>query len=129
MISCSSFSTQNVLFRFVVIFKIEILTLIRVSILNIFNQYKKIYIYLPSLHRNLYQKIIKCFSYFIPIHIIPNNLNEEDVDVVIEEIVNNRDFEKSNTELETYESIEELKFPQEYEDGGIVILDNINEEK
>ena len=71
--------------------------------------------------------MIKCFSNYIPIHIIPNNLNEEDIDLVIEEIVNKKDFEKSDTEIETYESIEELKFPQEFDDGGIIILDDLNE--
>ena len=79
-------------------------------ILNIINEYDKIYIYDPSLHQDIYQKLIKCFSNFIPINIIPNILNEEDLDVVIEEIVNNKDFQKSDTEIETYESIEELKF-------------------
>ena len=73
--------------------------------------------------------MIKCFSNYIPIHILPNILNEEDLDVVIEDIVNNKDFEKSDTEIETYESIEELKFPQEYEDGGIIILDDLNQKK
>ena len=62
-------------------------------ILNIIKQYDKIYIYSPSLHQDFYQKFINCFSYYIPIHIIPNILNEEDIDVVIEEIVNNKDFE------------------------------------
>ena len=56
-------------------------------------------------------------------------MNEEDIDIVIEEIVNNKDFQKSDTEIETYESIEELKFHQEYEDGGIIILDDLNEKK
>ena len=82
-------------------------------ILNIINEYDKIYIYSPSLHQKLYQKLIKRFSNYIPIHIIPNILNEEDIDIVIEEIVNNKGFEKSDTEIETYESIEELKYPQE----------------
>ena len=82
-------------------------------ILNIINEYDKIYIYSPSLHQDLYQNLIKCFSNYIPIHIIPNILNEADIDVVIEEIVNNKDFEKSDTEIETYEPIEELNYPQE----------------
>ena len=38
-------------------------------------------------------------------------------------------MEKSDTEIETYESIEELKFPQEYEDGSIVILNDLNEKE
>ena len=36
-------------------------------------------------------KINKRFSNYIPIHIITNILNEEDIDVVMEEIVNNKD--------------------------------------
>ena len=87
------------------------------------------YIYSPSLRQDLYQKITKCLSSYVPIHTIPNILNEEDIDIVIEEIVNNKDFEKSDTEIETYESIEELKFPQEYDDGGIIILDDLNEKE
>ena len=95
-------------------------------ILNISNEYNKIYIYSPSLHQDLYQKLIKCFIIYIPIHIITNILNEEDMDVVIEEILNNKEFQKFDTEIETYESIEELKFPKEYDDGGIIILDDLN---
>ena len=80
-------------------------------ILNIINEYEKIYIYSPSLHQELYQKLIKCFSNYIPINIISNILNEEDIDIVIDEIINHTDFEKSDTEIETYQSIEELKYP------------------
>ena len=98
-------------------------------ILNIISEYDKIYIYSPSLHQDLYQKLIKCFSNYIPIHIIPNILNEEDIDIVIEEVINNKDFEKSDREIETYESIEELKFPQEYENNSIIILDDLNEKE
>ena len=97
--------------------------------MNIINEHDKVYIYSPRLHQDLYQKLIKCFSNYIPVHIIPNSLNEEDIDIVIEEIVNNKDFEKSDTEIETYESIEELKFPQEYDDGGVIILDDLNEKE
>ena len=87
------------------------------------------YIYSPSLQQDFYQKLIRCFNKYIPIHIIPNFLNEEDIDVVIDEIVNNKDFEKSDTEIETYESIEELEYPQEYGDGGIILLDDLNEKE
>ena len=76
-------------------------------ILNINNEYDKIYIYSPSLHQDLYQKLIKCFSNYIPIHIIPNNSSEEDIDIVIEEIVNEKHFEKSDAEIESYEKIED----------------------
>ena len=98
-------------------------------ILNIINEYDKIYIYSPSLHQDLYQKLSKCFFNYIPIHIIPNILNEEDIDIVIEEIVNNKDFEKSNTEIETFDNIEELRFPQEYENNSIIILHDLNEKE
>ena len=98
-------------------------------ILNNINEYDKIYIYSPSLHQDLYQKIIKCFTNYIPIHIIPNILNEEDIDIVIEEIVNNKDFGKSSTEIETFDNIEELKFPQEYENNSIIILDDLIEKE
>ena len=99
-------------------------------ILNIINEYDKIYIYSPSLHQDLYQKLIECFSNYIPIYIIPNILNEADIDIVIDEIVNNRDFEKSYTEIETYTTYtEELGFPQEYENNSIIILDDLNEKE
>ena len=61
-----------------------------ILILNIINEYDKIYIYSPSFHQDLYQKVIECFSNYIPIHIIPNILIEDDIDVVIEEITNNK---------------------------------------
>ena len=98
-------------------------------ILNIINEYDKIYIYSPSLHEDLYQKLNKCFSNYIPIHIIPNFLNEVDIDIVIDEIGNNKDFEKSNTEIETFDNIEDLKFTQEYENNSIIILDDLNEKE
>ena len=98
-------------------------------ILKFFNEYEKTYTNSPSLHQDLYQKIIKCFSKNIPIHIIPNILNEEDTDVVTDEIVNDQDFQESGTKKETYESKEDLKFPQEYEDGGIIILDDLIEKE
>ena len=97
--------------------------------LNVINEYDTIYIYSPSLCQDLYQRLIKCFSKFIPYHIIPIILNEEDIDIVTDEIVNNNDCEKSDTEIKTYESIEELKFRQEYDDGAIIILENLNEQE
>ena len=98
-------------------------------ILNVNNEYNKIYIYSPSLHQDLYQKLIKCFSNFIPIHIIPKILDEQNIDIVIDEIVINEDFENSDTEIETFESIEELKFHQEYENNSIIILDGLNQKE
>ena len=54
-------------------------------------------------------------------------MNEEDIEFVIEEVVNDTEIEKSDRELETYPSKEELKFPQEYDEGGIIILGDKNE--
>ena len=93
------------------------------------NEYNKVYIYSLSLHQDLYQKINKCFSNYMPIHVIPNILNEKDIDIVIEEIVNYKNFQKSDIEIETYESVGDVKLPQEYEDGCIIILDNLNEKE
>ena len=98
-------------------------------VLYTINEYDKIYIYSPSSHQSLYQKLIKCFSNYIPIHIIPNILNEEDSDIVIEEIVNNKDFKKSDNEIETYDNIEELRYPQECENNSIIILDDLKEKE
>ena len=96
-------------------------------VLYLKNEYDKIYIYSTSLHQDLYQKLDKCFSTYIPIHIIPNILNEEKIDVVIDEVVKKKDFKKSDTEIDRYESIEEHKFPQEYQDADVIILDDLNE--
>ena len=46
-------------------------------ILNIIDDFQKIYIYSPSLHQDLYQKLIKCFNAFLPLHVIQNILNED----------------------------------------------------
>ena len=40
--------------------------------------------------------------------------------MVIDELVNDKDFQKSDTELETYESIEESKYPHENEYAAIL---------
>ena len=46
---------------------------------------------------------------------------------MIKEIFIVKDFEKSETEIETCESIEDMKYPQEYENGGMIILDDLSE--
>ena len=88
----------------------------------------KTYIYSPSLHQDLYEKIYKWFSKYLPIHIIPIILNEEDIDIEIDEICSDKNFDKPDTEIATYESIEEVKNAKEYA-GGIVIPDDLNEKK
>ena len=66
----------------------------------------------------------KCFNNYLPIDVIPNILNEEGLDIVFEEVIINKNFEKSNTEIETIDSIEEIGFPQKYETDSIIILDD-----
>ena len=56
-------------------------------ILHNINEHDRIYIYTHSLHQVLYQKLIECFTNYIPSHIIPNICHEGDIDVVIDEIV------------------------------------------
>ena len=34
-------------------------------------------------------------------HILPNILHVEDIDIVTDEIINDKDFEKTDTEIET----------------------------
>ena len=75
------------------------------------------------------QKINNCFSNQIPNHRIPNNSIEEVIDKLIEYIVDNKEIAKFDTENETYESIEEVKFPQKYEDCGKIILDDLSEKE
>ena len=99
------------------------------SILNIFNENDGIYIYSPPLHQDLYQKLFKCFTNYIPLHIITNILNEEDTYKVIDEMINNKVFEKTGTEIETIDSKEELGYPQDYENNSIVILNDLIEKQ
>ena len=69
------------------------------------------------------------FFNYILINIRPNILMEGDFDLVLDEVDNNKDFRKPDCEIETYESIEELKYPQENEVGGIIIFDGLNEKE
>ena len=88
--------------------------------LNNFNEYEKYYVSSLSLHQDLYQKLIKCFTIYRPIHNIPNTRNEEDIYLVFDEVVSDKDFKKSNIEVEIFETIEELKRPPKYEKGVIL---------
>ena len=57
--------------------------------------------YSSSFHQDLYKKINRCFSIFIPINRIPNFFSEEYIDIVIDDLLNIEHFEKSDTEIET----------------------------
>ena len=65
---------------------------------------KKI-IYSPFLHENLYQKLKKSFSNFIPNDVTSNILNEDYIDLVFEEVANDKDFKHSDTKKGTSESV------------------------
>ena len=97
--------------------------------MNFGNKYDNVYIYSPSLHQDLYQKLIKCFSSYTLIHVIASDLNEEYIGIVIDEVIFIEVFEKSIIQIETYESTVELKFPRKNEDGGNVIIDDFNEKR
>ena len=48
---------------------------------------------------------------------------------MIQKIVNNKVFEKSVLVIETFDNIEELRFPQEYENNSNIILIDLNEKE
>ena len=50
------------------------------------------YIDSPSLHQEVYQIFIKCFSNYIPIHIISNILSQKDVKRVNDEVCKDKSF-------------------------------------
>ena len=96
---------------------------------NIITDFENLYIYSPSFHQDLYQKLIIWFKKYIPFHIKPNILNEEYIDLVIDEIDNDKDFENSDTQIETCELKEEQKYCQENEDIGKIFPDDLNEKE
>ena len=96
---------------------------------KIHNEFEKTYISSSSLHQDWYQTKLQCFNNKIPLHIVPNFLEEENVCIVIEEKVNDENFEKSDCEIDTYESIKELEYTQDNDIGRIIILDDLNEKK
>ena len=110
-------------------------TLLFKILLNIINDFDKILIFSPTIHQPIYQKLIKCFENFLPLNVIQNILKQdiplEELDDVIEEIIKDEDFETSNIECESYENIDELKNPQEYESDikTIIILDDLNKQQ
>ena len=74
-------------------------------IISIINEIEKIDTYSSSLHQELYRNVSKQFSYYIPIIILPNFLNGEDIDVVIDEILLDEDFQQSGFGIGTNDSI------------------------
>ena len=98
-------------------------------ILNNSNKIEKnIHLFTISTSRFISEKS-KCFSNYKSKNVFPSILIEEDSCLVFDQIVNAKDFEKSQREIETYESKEELKHPQEYDTKNpiVKIQDDKNE--
>ena len=70
---------------------------------NIINDFGKLFFYSLSLPQDLYHKSIKCFCNYMPINTIQHILHEKDLEFNIEEIFKDEFFEKSETEIETFE--------------------------
>ena len=68
--------------------------------MNIIDDVEKIYIYSKSKPQDLLHEIIKRFSNYIPMKRVPN---EEQLGPLIDEIGNDKDLEKSETETESYQ--------------------------
>ena len=94
-------------------------------ILNFINDFERIFTCSPYVHQDFYEILIECFSNFIPTDIIPTLLIKDYIDLIIGEIVNDKYFEKSQTEIEIYDSIAESKYRQESA-GGIIDLDDLD---
>ena len=75
-------------------------------ILNNIKDFGKIYVYSPSLHEQFYQKLFNCYNNITPIKVFQDTLKEEDLDYLIEGLVNNENFEKSEREKESFETVE-----------------------
>ena len=110
-------------------------TLLFKILFNIINDFDKIFIYSPTIHQPVYQTIIKCFESFLPLNVIKNvlelKISLEELQPLIEEIINDEDFESSQIECESYDNIDELKNAQEYEPDkhNVIILDDLNKEQ
>ncbi len=110
-------------------------TLLFKILFNIINDFDKNLIFSPTIHQSSYKTIIKCFNSFLPLKAIQNILKEkiplDELDTIIEEIMNEEDFESSNIECESYDNIDELKDPQENESDihTVIILDDLNKQQ
>ena len=58
-----------------------------------------------------------------------NILNEEDIDLVNDETFGKEDFQKSILVRETYDNIEEGKYPQEYENNSVIVSEDLIEKE
>ena len=110
-------------------------TLLFKILFDIITDFNKIFIYSPTIHQPVYQTLIKCLESFIPLNVIKNvlelKISLEELQPLIEEIINEEDFESSQIECESYDNIDELKNAQEYDPykHNVIILDDLNKEQ
>ena len=62
---------------------------------------------------------------------IQNILNEEDLYLLTEETVKNGNFEKAETDIDTYEELEKTNNPQEFnsDQQSVIFLDFLNKKE
>ena len=108
-------------------------TLLIHLILNIVNDYDKIYIYSPSIHQESYRKLIRCFECTIPVTDIVKlqRLKYDELADAIKELVEDENFEPSPVVMESYPSIDELMMPEDYDETlkSVIILDDLTEKE
>ena len=66
------------------------------------------------------------FGNFFLTFLLKNIYNEEELKLLIEEKVNHKNFRKSETEIETYQSMEESKFTQDYNSDQRIVIIKVN---
>ena len=101
-------------------------------VLNTINEFENIFLFFPiSTSRYINRKLIKCFTNNIPKNIISNILDDEVLGLMIDELCGDKEFEKSETEREASESLEEIECPQGFDSNFLIVilLDNLNENK
>ena len=99
--------------------------LLKHLLLNINNNFDKIYFYTPSIEQEIYQKLIECFDCCIPINYINSIIDGiTSIDDVKQEIdppegALSKGVERSKeVECYAYNSIDELLFPNEFSPAG-----------
>lgn len=107
-------------------------------LMNILNMipFDKLFLFSRSIHQDYYQTLIRCHENFLPRNVIENIFNEppksmEELDQIINEIVNDEEFETSETEFESHDSLQELKDPSEIDEtsNNVIIFDDLIDEK
>ena len=94
-------------------------------ITEIINDFTEIYIYSPSIHQDMYQKLLACFEEKIPPKTISKILRNKKT---TEDCLADENFEPSEIEIAVHENIDELKEPREYQgESTVIILDDLND--